>query len=147
MKRGRPPKDIERVMLDVAPIDLRIPDSPEFFLAPGWTHRTLREHELGNLREMYPPRVVSIYQAYIDFIEEHGFEPSKPKLKQWALASGYSDLPGPEDLKGWTRAWRDSGLGFLEPYPLPRCDIELLKEIEEAEKAWPEEMGESDFNA
>jgi hypothetical protein len=105
-------------------------DRKDFLLIEGATHTEAREDELQRLRGQYPPRVGSIYQAYVDFLAEYGHEPTKPRLKKWAIAHRYSDLPDIHDAKGWTRLWSNSGLLFLEPYPPTRCDPDLLKELD-----------------
>jgi hypothetical protein len=134
-KRGRPRKGIERVLADMTPMDLRIPNTTDYVLIDGVTHQDAREATLVTLSE-YPARVQSAYRAYVDFMKLNAFEPSKARLMKFALEAIYPDLPGPDDPKGWTRTWQDAGLGFLSPYPLMRFDPEVL-----------EEMQSEDFNA
>lgn len=115
-KRGRPPKGIEREIEDLIAYDRRVPNEPGLALVEGVTIEAAREAESETLKSR-PLRDQSAYRAYRDFITEHGFEPSKAKLKSFILQnrSIYPDAPAPDDLKGWTRVFRNSGLGFLSP--------------------------------
>jgi hypothetical protein len=62
-----------------------------------------------------PHRNAWAHAAYGDFINETGKEPSKPHLRKYmeARKEKYRDQPSPDDKKGWSRLWKDSGLFTL----------------------------------
>ena len=56
------------------------------------------------------------YKAYCDFTKDHGFNPTKSRLKKFILGrpDRYLNMPDQSDLKGWTDVWKDTGLFNLQ---------------------------------
>ncbi|GAA5130807.1 hypothetical protein GCM10023212_41110 [Luteolibacter yonseiensis] len=66
--------------------------------------------------EALPHRNGFAYLAYCRYIEATGKEPTKPQLRKYIVArpEEFKDQPSPEDKKGWSRLWKESGLFTLK---------------------------------
>lgn len=53
--------------------------------------------------------------AFHQYIENFGKVPSKMELRMYMMENIkiFKDQPGPENKKGWTRLWKESGLGGM----------------------------------